>query len=192
MVRLYDYHREHPQLLRLLTWEGLDRGEDAHDIDGWRAAHYERKLDAAMAQFATDDAFRAGLITLLICGVPNWLNLVPQLRRLMLGERSNDADAIKALLVPFAEHAALAFADPAAAPEAAEGESEDEGKDDAEDEVAAAAERLRRAQAEADAAREHLGAALRRANTAGASANRLAKQVAGTVSRPVVLRLLNE
>ncbi|MEU6246731.1 TetR family transcriptional regulator [Glycomyces sp. NPDC047010] len=184
VVRLYDYHREHPQLLRLLTWEGLDRGEDAHDIDGWRAAHYERKLDAAMAQFGTDDAFRAGLITLLICGVPNWLNLVPQLRRLMLGDRSNDADAIKDLLVPFAEHAALAFADPPAA--------EDRAPEDPEDEVAAAAERLRRAQAEADAAREHLGAALRRANTAGASANHLAKQVAGTVSRPVVLRLLNE
>ncbi|MEU5871896.1 TetR family transcriptional regulator [Glycomyces sp. NPDC047369] len=183
VLRLYDYHREHPQLLRLLTWEGLHRGEDAHDIDGWRRAHYERKLDAAMAQFGTDDAFRAGLITLLICGMPNWLNLVPQLRRLMLGDRSNDADAIKALLVPFAEHAALAFTpDRAEAPE-------DAGPGD---EIAAAAERLRKAQAEADAARDELGAALRRANAAGQSANRLAKQVAGTVSRPVVLRLLNE
>ncbi|PRY60796.1 TetR/AcrR family transcriptional regulator [Glycomyces artemisiae] len=182
VLRLYDYHREHPQLLRLLTWEGLHRGEDAHDIDGWRRAHYDRKLDAAMDRFATDDAFRAGLITLLICGIPNWLNLVPQLRSLMLGDRMNDVDAIKALLVPFAENAANAFT-----PETAPAPPEDP-----EDEVAAAAEHLRRAQAEADAARDELGAALRRANAAGASANHLAKQVAGTVSRPVVLRLLNE
>ena len=58
--------------------------------------------------------------------------------------------------------------------------------------VMEAAERLRRAQAESDAATGALGEALRAANAEGVSANRLAKQVAGTVSRPVVLKLLAE
>ncbi|WP_344480886.1 TetR/AcrR family transcriptional regulator [Glycomyces endophyticus] len=201
VVRLYDYHREHPQLLRLLTWEGLHRGDDAHDIDDWRHGHYRRKILSAMAQFDTDDPFRAGMTTFLICAMPNWLNLVPQLRRLMLGDRAHDADAIKAVMVPFAEGAIRSWMEtsgpaPAArttGPDGAAGaERDDLVDDDTGPDVAAAAERLRRAQAEADAAKAALGAALRRANADGASANSLAKQVAGTVSRPVVLKLLSE
>jgi AcrR family transcriptional regulator len=209
---LYDYQRLHPQLLRLLTWEALHRGDDAHDVGGWRREHYRQKLEGALRHFGTDDPFRAGLMTLVVCGIPNWLNLVPQLRRLMLGERADDAAAIKAFLVRFAEGAARAAgagtepvntlteetagtagetaaaasdAAPAAGPDAPGVRTED-------DPVAAAAARLRRAQAEAEAAKADLGRALREANTAGASANGLAKRVAGTVSRPVVLKLLAE
>lgn len=229
---LFDYQRRHPQLLRLLTWESLHRGGDAHDVGGWRREHYRQKLEGALTHFGTDDPFRAGLMTLVICGMPNWLNLVPQLRRLMLGDRAEDAAAIKAFLVPFAEGAARAAGagggpvnaltglvsapkdadrvegaagaaakaagtggadDAEAAPVDAEAAaSDDRSAEVAGDPVAAAAERLRRAQAEADEARAALGEALRAANARGTSANRLAKQVAGTVSRPVVLRLLAE
>lgn len=244
---LFEYHRLHPQLLRLLVWEALHRGDDAHDVGGWRREHYRQKLEGALAHFGTDDPFRAGLMTLVICGMPNWLNLVPQMRRLMLGHRANDAAAIKAFLVPFAEGAARAAGaggepvngltglkrEPAA--EAATGTDAEGGSragravragdagakaagadgvgvteevpvdagvaaaasgdataEAADDPVAAAAERLRRAQAEADEAKVALGEALRAANARGTSANRLAKQVAGTVSRPVVLKLLAE
>jgi AcrR family transcriptional regulator len=246
---LYDYQRSNPQLLRLLTWEALHRGDDAHDVDGWRREHYRLKLEGSMAQFGTDDPFRAGLMTLVICGMPNWLNLVPQLRRLMLGDRANDAEAIKAFLVPFAEGAAkaagaldggtapvnsltISLEAPAAhaietgkaaavqaietdesatgpavtaagrrtqsesEPSVGEGGSRSsliaDGAEAASDPVADAAKRLRRAQAEAEAAKAALGEALRAANAEGVSANRLAKQVTGTVSRPVVLKLLSE
>jgi hypothetical protein len=53
-----------------------------------------------------------------------------------------------------------------------------------------AAQRLRDAQAAADAARDELAQALRVAHADGAGANQLARQVAGTLSRPVVLKLL--
>lgn len=246
VASLYDYQRTNPQLLRLLTWEALHRGDDAHDVDGWRREHYRRKLENSMMHFGTDDPFRAGLMTLVICGIPNWLNLVPQLRRLMLGDRANDAESIRAFLVPFAEGAARAMkadiepvneltgtAEAEDSPHAADAEAKADADADADaemshvvagsrwpervavaatgavsgaeagphtatetrpevDPVMAAAERLRRAQAESDAAKAALGEALRAANAEGVSANRLAKQVAGTVSRPVVLKLLAE
>lgn len=241
VASLYDYQRTNPQLLRLLTWEALHRGDDAHDVDGWRREHYRRKLENSMMHFGTDDPFRAGLMTLVICGIPNWLNLVPQLRRLMLGDRANDAESIRAFLVPFAEGAARAMkadiepvneltdtAEVEDAPHAADAVVDAEAEAEmthvvagslqpersaavsgavsgAEtgahtatatgpkaDPVMAAAERLRRAQAESDAAKAALGEALRAANAEGVSANRLAKQVAGTISRPVVLKLLAE
>jgi AcrR family transcriptional regulator len=228
---LYDYQRTNPQLLRLLTWEALHRGDDAHDVDGWRREHYRRKLENSMMHFGTDDPFRAGLMTLVICGIPNWLNLVPQLRRLMLGDRANDAESIRAFLVPFAEGAARAMkADINPVNELTSAAAAEEGPHTADadmsdavagalkpdrdavtadpraetgphpaatilpkaDPVMEAAERLRRAQAESEAAKAALGEALRAANAGGVSANRLAKQVAGTVSRPVVLKLLAE
>ena len=194
VASFYDYQREHPQLLRLLVWEALHRGDDARDVDGWRRDHYRLKLEGAMATFGTEDAFRAGLITLMICAIPNWLNLMPQLRRLLLGDRANDAAAIKAFLVPFAVGAARASGVVPVNALTEEGASEDRatGDDTASDPVAAAAERLRRAQAETDAAKAALGKAMREANTKGTSANRLARQVAGTLSRPVVLKLLSE
>jgi AcrR family transcriptional regulator len=235
VASLYDYQHTNPQLLRLLTWEALHRGDDAHDVDGWRREHYRVKLENSMIHFGTDDPFRAGMMTLLICGIPNWLNLVPQLRRLMLGDRANDAESIRAFLVRFAEGAAQAMkkdTDPvntltdseevsetggSAASEAARGSSavtpgQADPRADVEgaasggpeahrvsgaigrdaDPVAEAAERLRRAQAEAEAAKAALGEALRAVNAEGVSANRLAKRVAGTVSRPVVLKLIAE
>lgn len=183
VAQLYDYHREHPQLLRLMAWEALHRGADAHDIDGWRDRHYRGKLELAMARHGTDDPFRAGLTMLILCGIPNWVNLMPQVRHLLLGERADDAAAIKAFLSAFAERA---FASPAARP------VNDLTEEPATDPVEAAAERLRRAQAEADAARAELGVAMRAAHAEGTSANQLAKRVTGTVSRPVVLKLLAE
>ncbi|GAA2269755.1 hypothetical protein GCM10009853_024320 [Glycomyces scopariae] len=209
VARFYDYQRTNPQLLRLITWEGLHRGGEAGDVGGWRREHYREKLEGAKASFGTEDPFLAGLITLAVCAAPNWFNTVPQLRGLLLGDRVDDHRAIREFLSAFAEAAARAVtaeagdrsgqrvdrSEPgaAASPAApAEDEVDSAPGKDAEDEVDAAAERLRRAQAEADAAKAALGAAMRRANTDGASANALAKRVAGTVSRPVVLKLLAE
>lgn len=177
--RLYDYHREHPQLLRLLVWEALHRGDDAHDVDGWRNQHSREKREGVAERFGTDGPFQGALLALALCGIPNWINLVPQLRHLMLGDRANDTEAIKAFLIPLAEGAANAVAGSVNTLTAG-----------ASDPVAAAAERLRLAQAETEAAKAALGEALRTANAAGASANHLAKSVAGTISRPVVLKLL--
>ncbi|MET7770695.1 TetR family transcriptional regulator [Nocardia sp. NPDC005366] len=233
VAKLFDYHRDHPQLLRLLLWEGLHRGADAHDVDGWRAEHYVRKFDRAQEQFGVDEQY-AGRLLLAFCGLANWSLAVPQTTRLLLGAAADDTDATRDFMRQFARAAmqneligprrAMAGSSPACAPTvttpAIDTVSTDQttpavnaltGKSgrptptatarsaapegaaaDPSTAVDAAAQRLRDAQAVADAARDELGAALRAAHAGGTSANQLARQVNGTLSRPVVLRLLSD
>ncbi|MGO4613664.1 TetR/AcrR family transcriptional regulator [Nocardia sp. 2YAB30] len=190
--KLFDYHRHNPQLLRLLLWEALHRGADAHDIDGWRAEHYVRKFDRAQEQFDVDSS-RAGRLLLALCGLANWSHAVPQTTRLLLGEAAaEDKDATREFMMEFAR--AAMRRDPAAAADKAtplEVESVNTLTTDEMSEVDRAARRLRDAQAATEAARDDLAAALRTAHTEGASANQLARQVSGTLSRPVVLKLLS-
>lgn len=192
--KLYDYHRDNPQLLRLMLWEALHRGADAHDIDGWRAAHYVRKFDRAQEQFDVDSA-DAGRLLLALCGLANWSLAVPQTTKLLLGEAAaEDRNATRAFLMEFARAAMRRDAAPGER-EARLPEIElvkDLTAGDESSAVDRAAQRLRDAQAAADAAREELATALRAAHAAGASANQLARQVSGTLSRPVVLKLLSQ
>ncbi|MGK8520882.1 TetR/AcrR family transcriptional regulator [Nocardia asteroides] len=200
--KLFDYHRDNPQLLRLLLWEALHRGADAHDIDGWRARHYVRKSDRAREQFDVE-ATNAGRLLLALCGLANWSHAVPQTTKLLLGEAgAEDKDATRAFLMDFARAAMRRDAAPgereARLPEVelvnelTTGAAPADAGTDSRTQVDRAARRLRDAQAAADAARAELATALRAAHAEGESANRLAKQVAGTLSRPVVLRLLSD
>ncbi|WP_280441726.1 TetR/AcrR family transcriptional regulator [Nocardia brasiliensis] len=213
VAKLFDYHNNNPQLLRLLLWEGLHRGVDAHDIDGWRAQHYEQKFDRAIDQFGVDARF-AGHLLLALCGMSNWSLAVPQTTRLLLGDAAEDRDATREFMQEFARAAMQNFPrayqrrEPAVQPEAepvngltigARGDTTDLDPDagldpettlDPDAAVDRAAQRLRAAQAAAAAARDELAAALRDAHATGASANQLARRVSGTLSRPVVLKLL--
>ncbi|WP_280438869.1 TetR/AcrR family transcriptional regulator [Nocardia cyriacigeorgica] len=223
VAKLFDYHHDNPKLLRLMLWEALHRGADAHDIDGWRADFYERKFDRAQQQFGVDQQ-RAGLLLIALCGVANWANTLPQTARLLLSDAADDTATIRTFMADFAR-AALRF-DPDSpvniltGPGAAGGEqaqndaargvhpqadlestgtTSDSGgptrlvtstDGSGTDPVDAAAARLRAAQAAAEAARAELATALRGAHACGTSANQLARQVSGTLSRPVVLKLL--
>ncbi|MFI7668551.1 TetR/AcrR family transcriptional regulator [Nocardia sp. NPDC049526] len=194
--KLFDYHRENPQLLRLLLWEGLHRGTDAHDIDGWRAQHYLRKFDRAKEQFDVD-ASRAGRLLLALCGLSNWSLAVPQTTRLLLGADAENQGATREFMMEFARAAlrtdkSIPHREPVNELTIEPGSGVD-GTTTVEaptDPVDRAAQRLREAQAAADAARDELAAALRDAHADGTSANQLARQVSGTLSRPVVLKLL--
>lgn len=191
--KLFDYHNNNPQLLRLLLWEGLHRGVDAHDIDGWRAQHYEQKFDRAIEQFGIDARY-AGRLLLALCGMSNWSLAVPQTTRLLLGNAAEDKAATREFMQEFAK-AAMANLPAAYQRRGSEPAHEAEPvnaltTEPADTAVDRAAQRLREAQAAADAARDELAAALRHAHAEGASANQLARQVSGTLSRPVVLKLL--
>ncbi|QIS07873.1 TetR family transcriptional regulator [Nocardia brasiliensis] len=256
VAKLFDYHNNNPQLLRLLLWEGLHRGVDAHDIDGWRAQNYERKFARAIDQFGVDARF-AGHLLLALCGMSNWSLAVPQTTRLLLGAAAEDKDATREFMQEFARAAMRNFPrdyqrrepagaldaepvnglttesahrsataqaratatdpetplqpgislqpeaalgpeaavgpEPAVSPEAAvdlETSLDPEAPLDPDTAVDRAARRLREAQAAAEAARAELAEALRDAHATGASANQLARRVSGTLSRPVVLKLL--
>ncbi|MGV9616542.1 TetR/AcrR family transcriptional regulator, partial [Nocardia xishanensis] len=101
--KLFDYHRANPQLLRLLQWEALHRGAEAHDVNGWRAAHYERKFDYAQQTFADEPDPR--LVLLALCGLANWTHAVPQVTRLLLGAAAEDTNATRDFMKRFARSA---------------------------------------------------------------------------------------
>ncbi|RDI52127.1 TetR/AcrR family transcriptional regulator [Nocardia mexicana] len=240
--KLFRYHRDNPQLLRLLLWEALHRGADAHDVDGRRDELYARKFARAQEQFGVDER-AAGRVLLALCGLAAWTHAVPQTTRLLLGPAADDTAATQEFLQEFARAAMRREApvnplittttESASTADAAEpvpttnpaelrrtgtareltpssnapesipsGDAGDRTPTTREaaapstaatrDVVGEAAARLRAAQAEADAARAELAEALRGAHAEGAGANELARRVAGTMSRPVVLKLLAE
>jgi AcrR family transcriptional regulator len=89
--RTFDYHAAHPELARLLQWEGLAGGPAANELE--RTTHYQHKVDAiAAAQrngVLDDDLDPAHLVFLLIALAAWWFS-VPQLARMLTGTDSND------------------------------------------------------------------------------------------------------
>ena len=87
----FDYHAAHPELGRLLQWEGLQDGPPA-DVVG-RTAHYREKV----ARFATaqrDGVLDAGLdpahLVFALIALAAWWQTVPQLAEMITGAGPND------------------------------------------------------------------------------------------------------
>lgn len=99
--RLFDYHRAHPQVLRLLMWEALELGDQSVPGEAARTRHYDDKIRMAGLADQHGDA-RTRLFFAL--GMVGWSLGMPQLRRIILGpDRTLDqlrpaiADAVHAL-----------------------------------------------------------------------------------------------
>jgi AcrR family transcriptional regulator len=88
--RTFDYYGEHPELARLLQWEGL-RG--AAPVSGeTRKAHYDVKVAAAaraQRDGIIDDRIDAGHLMFMVIGLAAWWFAVPQMATLLTG---NDVD----------------------------------------------------------------------------------------------------
>jgi AcrR family transcriptional regulator len=89
--RLFDYHRAHPEALRLLMWEALELGDQPVPGEDARTRHYQDKLKAAATE-ADDDDPRARLF--LTLGLVGWSLAMPQLRRMILGP-DHDLDQLR-------------------------------------------------------------------------------------------------
>ena len=83
------FHREHPELLRLLQWEALQFGAD-FELGEERIAKYAEKVDTFATVFELDHDPAAQLLLAAI-GLAAWPNAVPQLTRLILAEDLPDA-----------------------------------------------------------------------------------------------------
>ncbi len=90
----YDYHAAHPELGRLLQWEGLQPGPPAHAEV--RTTHYREKV----ARFA--DAQRDGLLdpeldtgnlVFALIALAAWWQTVPQLAEMITGAQQHDQQA---------------------------------------------------------------------------------------------------
>jgi AcrR family transcriptional regulator len=89
----YDYHAAHPELGRLLQWEGLTRGPAA-DADR-RAAHYREKV----ARFTDlqreghlDPTLDPAHLVFALIALAAWWQTVPQLAELITGRTGDDPD----------------------------------------------------------------------------------------------------
>ncbi|MFI8086568.1 TetR family transcriptional regulator [Kitasatospora sp. NPDC086009] len=80
--RLFDYHRAHPEALRLLMWEALELGDQPVPGEQDRTRHYQDKIDAARATDGDADPRTRLFFTL---GLVGWTLAMPQLRRMILG-----------------------------------------------------------------------------------------------------------
>jgi AcrR family transcriptional regulator len=97
--RLLDHHSAHPEILRLLFWEGLEYGSSELPDEAERQEHYARKVAAV------EDGQRRGVITdaipapdllLLLTALANWATVVPQMARILVGPDGSDRERLRA------------------------------------------------------------------------------------------------
>jgi AcrR family transcriptional regulator len=84
--RTFDYHAAHPELARLLQWEGLAGGPAADELR--RTAHYQRKvaaIAAAQRDGVLDDGLDPAHLVFLLIAQAAWWGTVPQLARMITG-----------------------------------------------------------------------------------------------------------
>jgi AcrR family transcriptional regulator len=87
----YDYHADHPELSRLLQWEGLTRNAAAHAAQ--RSADYRAKVDSvARAQDAglLDDSLDPAHLLFALIALGAWWQTVPQLATMITGMDGDD------------------------------------------------------------------------------------------------------
>ncbi|MGW0610279.1 TetR family transcriptional regulator [Streptomyces sp. NPDC002788] len=97
--RLMDYHAAHPELLRLLFWEGLEYGSTELPHESHRQEHYARKvaaLEDGQDRGVVTDAIPAADLLFLLTALANWTAVVPQMRRILVGDGEPDRDRLRA------------------------------------------------------------------------------------------------
>ncbi|MGV9289810.1 TetR family transcriptional regulator [Streptomyces sp. NPDC003719] len=97
--RLLDYHAAHPELLRLLFWEGMEYGAAELPHEAERQAHYARKVAAVrdgQERGVITDVIPAPDLLFLLVALANWATVVPQMKRILVGGDGTDADRLRA------------------------------------------------------------------------------------------------
>ena len=87
----FDYHADHPQLARLLQWEGLQDGQAA-DL-AVRTAHYREKVArfaAAQRDGLLDPGLDAAHLVFALIALAAWWQTVPQLAEMITGAGRED------------------------------------------------------------------------------------------------------
>ncbi|MFL1431944.1 MULTISPECIES: TetR/AcrR family transcriptional regulator [unclassified Nocardiopsis] len=82
---VHEYHRDHPELLRLLLWEALHYGDRPLPEEEARAGLYTGKDRALAAALGEEPSERTRMLLLTLIGVAAWPTIVPQLVRMTLG-----------------------------------------------------------------------------------------------------------
>jgi AcrR family transcriptional regulator len=97
--RVMDYHAVHPEVLRLLFWEGLEYGAAELPDESARQEHYRDKIAAIQEgqdQGVLSDAIPARDLLFLLIALANWAVVVPQMRRIVVGAEDSDRERLRA------------------------------------------------------------------------------------------------
>ncbi|MGW7050791.1 TetR/AcrR family transcriptional regulator [Streptomyces sp. NPDC054887] len=89
---VYDFHRERPELLRLLLWEALHQREPAIAGEEDRTRAYALKVDALAERLGIAPGPEAAAMLLSLIGLAAWPSAVPQLSRLIVGSQVEPED----------------------------------------------------------------------------------------------------
>lgn len=109
----FDYHAAHPELGRLLQWEGLQGGPPA-DAAG-RTTHYRAKVErfaAAQRDGLLDPGLEPAHLVFALIALAAWWQTVPQLAEMVTGAGPDDVDE-RARRRRFVVEAARRLASPA-------------------------------------------------------------------------------
>lgn len=91
--RLYDYHRQHPELLRLLQWEALTFTADVPEEQA-RRDYYQLKTSAirdGQATGALSCTVEPDLLHFLLVALPGYWTVLPQVARMITGPGADEA-----------------------------------------------------------------------------------------------------
>ena len=112
-----DYHRKHPELLRLLMWEALEveeadvcRTEDRVERYGVK----KQKIVDAQEQGLVRKDMPPAVMLMLLMGMINYSSAVPQVRDLVFGQEF-DAEALREWTKDAVKRVAAKAAEPASA-----------------------------------------------------------------------------
>jgi AcrR family transcriptional regulator len=87
----FDYHADHPELGRLLQWEGLQGGQPADAVG--RTAHYRDKAErfaTAQREGLLDSSLDPAHLVFALIALAAWWQTVPQLAEMITGAGPND------------------------------------------------------------------------------------------------------
>ncbi|MEU5321958.1 TetR family transcriptional regulator [Streptomyces sp. NPDC047461] len=94
-----DYHVAHPEVLRLLFWEGLEYGLTELPDEAERQEHYREKvatIQDGQERGVVSDAIPARDLLFLLIALANWAAVVPQMRRIVVGGEEDDRERLRA------------------------------------------------------------------------------------------------
>lgn len=106
--RIFDYHVEHPHLLRLILWEGLTvTGQVAAEAE--RSEHYRAKAEVmakAQADGIVRDDLPPGALIFSIMALAGWWQASPHIARMLTGYDDTDLAARREAVVAAARRLA--------------------------------------------------------------------------------------
>lgn len=93
--QVYDYHRQRPELTRLLHWEGLTFGSEVPQ-ENQRAKRYREKVMAAekgQKEGVLTESIDADHIAFLVLALAGWWFAAPQVARMLTGPLTEEEHA---------------------------------------------------------------------------------------------------